>query len=574
MDHAVRARDLKPTILLTSLVILASACEGQLVGPIPDVRVLQNHPALNDAGMPVPVSACTGERSPGPAPIRRMTRDEYDNTVRDLLADDTHPAADFGAEEEALGFNNNATALTTSPALVEKQLAAAEAIATRVVGQLFSLDWYSCSQTAQGDDGCARVFIDAFAPRAWRRPITPDERDSLFALYTQGKTIGAVDVNNMPLIPFAAGLQLVITGALLSPDFLYRVEDTGTAGVAAVSDVELASRLSYLIWGSMPDDVLLDAANRGELHTPEQISVQAERMLTNPKARATVVKFHQQWLDFDRIHNVGKAQQVFPSWNTGIATYMEFETQQFVEHVVFDGEGTWDALMTAPYSYLNEPLATFYGLPWPGAQGDTTFQKIPLDPLQRSGLLTQGSLLTINAHSNQTSPVHRGKLVRESFMCQLLPNPPGNVQINVPEPDPNSTARERFAQHSADVACSGCHKLMDPLGFGFENFDGVGKWRTTENGRLIDASGELVVSDVAGPFQGAQGLGRKLVQSPQAQRCYVQQWFRYGAGRGETTLDACTLERLDQAFQANGHDVKKLILSLTQTDAFLYRGAP
>lgn len=503
-----------------------------------------------------------------------MTHGEYENTVRDLLGDTTHPAADFGAEEEALGFNNNAIALTTSSALVEKQLAAAEGIASRVTERLASLPWYRCSLSTEGDDVCARRFIDAFGPRAWRRPLTAEERDALFALYAQGTSIGGTNANNVALPPFTAGLQVLITGVLLSPDFLYRVEATAEAGVVPVTDLELASRLSYLIWGSMPDDALLEAARRGALHTPQELASQAERLLDDPKARATVVDFHQQWLDFDRIHNVGKAAQVFPSWSNDIAALMETETEQFIERVVFDGEGTWDALMTAPYSYLNEPLASFYGVSWPGGSGDLVFRKVPLDPLQRSGLLTQGSLLTINAHSNQTSPVHRGKLVRESLLCQLLPAPPANVQINVPEPQVGSTARERFAQHSNNPSCSGCHKLMDPLGFSFENFDGVGKWRTHDSGKLIDASGEVMVSDVTGPFQGAAGLGRRLLGSRQAQRCYVQQWFRFGVGRGETALDACSLERLDESFQANGHDVKKLIVSLTQTDAFRYRSGP
>lgn len=554
---------------LFALACLTSACVGELVGPLPEPE--QRRPDGGVVGAP---SACTGAPISGSSPIRRVTHGEYENTVRDLLGDTTHPAADFGAEEEALGFNNNAIALTTSSALVEKQLAAAEGIASRVTERLASLPWYRCSLSTEGDDVCARRFIDAFGPRAWRRPLTAEERDALFALYAQGTSIGGTNANNVALPPFTAGLQVLITGVLLSPDFLYRVEATAEAGVVPVTDLELASRLSYLIWGSMPDDALLEAARRGALHTPQELASQAERLLDDPKARATVVDFHQQWLDFDRIHNVGKAAQVFPSWSNDIAALMETETEQFIERVVFDGEGTWDALMTAPYSYLNEPLASFYGVPWPGGSGDLVFRKVPLDPLQRSGLLTQGSLLTINAHSNQTSPVHRGKLVRESLLCQLLPAPPANVQINVPEPQVGSTARERFAQHSNNPSCSGCHKLMDPLGFSFENFDGVGKWRTHDSGKLIDASGEVMVSDVTGPFQGAAGLGRRLLGSRQAQRCYVQQWFRFGVGRGETALDACSLERLDESFQANGHDVKKLIVSLTQTDAFRYRSGP
>jgi hypothetical protein len=220
---------------------------------------------------------------------------------------------------------------------------------------------------------------------------------------------------------------------------------------------------------------------------------------------------------------------------------------------------------------LNPQLAGFYGV---GAGMGTGFEKTPLDA-QHAGLLTQGTMMTINAHSDQTSPVHRGKLIREAYFCTPLPPPPAGVVIQVPTPDPNSTARQRFAQHSSDPACSGCHTLMDPIGFGFENFDGVGRYRTTENNQAIDASGEIKGTDVQGTFQGAAGLAQRMVGSEQARNCYVKQWFRYGYGRGEQTADACSVEQLEKSFEGGGHGVKALLLSLTGSDAFLYKaGAP
>ncbi|MBL8952985.1 MAG: DUF1592 domain-containing protein [Myxococcaceae bacterium] len=502
-----------------------------------------------------------------------MTRFEYDNTIRDLLGDDTHPAAEFGAEEEALGFNNNAQALSTSSALVDKHFAAASGIAARLTSNLGRLTWYSCAPATQGDRVCAEQFLKAFGARAYRRPLTAEEEAELFAIYDRGATIGGLD-GTTPLTPFVAGLRLAVESVLISPDFLYRVElpaPSPDAGVPVRLDSHaLASRLSYLLWASQPDEALKLAADKGELSTPEQVRAAARRMLLDPRARAVVSEFHQQWLDFDRIANVGKAASVYPRWSTAHAGSMHAETRAFVEHVVFDGEGTYDALLTAPYTFVDARLAELYGLPAP--MGGAAMNKVPLDPKQRGGLLTQGSLLTLNAHSNQTSPVHRGKLVREAFLCEVLAAPPPEVMITVPEPNPNSTARERFREHSDNAACSACHRLMDPLGFGFESFDGIGVHRDTEANLPIDASGHIYGTDVAGPFTGVPGLAKKLSLSAQARRCYVKQWFRFAHGRGEQAADACTLERLEKSFTEDGRDVKKLLEEITQSDAFLYAG--
>jgi hypothetical protein len=279
-----------------------------------------------------------------------------------------------------------------------------------------------------------------------------------------------------------------------------------------------------------------------------------------------------QWLDYDRIANVGKAVSLFPAWSSAIGKLMHLETQAFIEHVIFDEEGTLTALLTAPYSYTNAALAAFYGFPEVSGEG---FEQVRLDPDQRAGLLTQGSLLTINAHSDQTSPVHRGKLVRERILCDLLTPPPDDIMITVPDVDPSSTARERFAVHSENPYCAGCHVLMDGLGFAFENYDAIGVFRTMEAGQLIDATGELVESDIDGAFDGAVDLAHKLTQSGDVQRCYARQWFRYAYGRGELedVEDACTLAALDEHLAATGGDIKELLVSLTQTDAFLYRPA-
>lgn len=524
----------------------AAACIGQIGDP-PNELSADNAP-------------CGAIARPGPSPIRRMTRFEYNNTVRDLLGDASNPAADFGVEEEAMGFNNNAANLVTSVALAEKYMLAAEGISDRATQPLSKS--VACDPAAIGEDACAKEFIASFGKRAFRRPLESSEIDSLFALYQAGRA--AAD--------FREGIRMVIEAALQSPEFLYRVEIAALPGpdqgVVRLSDWEMASRLSYFLWGTMPDDMLFEAAQKGELRTKAQVAAQAGRMLNDTRSHESVRDFHRQWLDYERIANVGKDLALFPTWSPALRDLMREETARFVDSVIFDEGGDLGALLTASHTFVNPELATFYGVPVPQS-GD--FERVDLDPSQRAGLLTMGSLLTINAHSNQTSPVHRGKLVREVFLCDVMPPPPANVMITVPAPDPNSTARDRFAQHSADPACKGCHVLMDPIGFGFENYDGVGKWRTEEAGKPIDATGILTQSDIDGEFDGVVELAHKLTGSEKAQTCYTKQWFRYAYGRGETQQDDCTMEAINAEFQSSGANIKQLLLNLTQTDAFMYR---
>jgi hypothetical protein len=224
--------------------------------------------------------------------------------------------------------------------------------------------------------------------------------------------------------------------------------------------------------------------------------------------------------------------------------------------------------LTAPYTFVNGPLAQYYGLP--GVSGDA-FVKVPLDGTHRAGILSQGGLLSLLGKADQTSPVHRGKFVREQLLCDDLPPPPADLMIKPPELSATLTTRQRFTQHSADIACSGCHRLMDPIGLGFESFDGAGLYRASENGQPIDDSGQVNDSDAGGPFTGVAELAAKLAGSDDVRACVAAKWFRYGYGRGETTADACTLQRLQGGFAASGGRIQDLLVALTQSDAFLYR---
>jgi hypothetical protein len=491
-----------------------------------------------------------------------MTRAEYDNTVRDLLGDTQNPAQAFAVEEEALGFNNNAANLTTSVALAEKYMLAAEGIAARATAP--GANRIGCDSAVAGNDACSRQFIDGFGKRAFRRPLTASETAMFSAQFEAGLAEDG----------FESGIRMVIETALQSPAFLYRVELGMPAApgqaVVRLTEWETASRLSYLLWGSMPDEALFAAAEQGKLDAPADIEAQARRMLADPRAHDAVATFHEQWLDYDRIANVGKDAATFPDWTPEIGALMYRETRAFLDDAVFGVGGGFQALLTSPSTFLSSKLAAFYGVA-PVAGDELT--RVALDPTQRAGVLTLGSLLTINSHSNQTSPVHRGKLVRERFLCANIPPPPPDVMIKAPGPDPNSTTRERFAQHSAAATCKGCHTLMDPIGFGFESYDGMGRYRATENGLPVDASGELTGTDVDGAFVGVVGLAGKLAQSSLVRKCYATQWFRFAYGRGESASDSCSLDKLSARLTDAHGDIKELLVALTQTDAFLYRAA-
>ncbi len=573
----------------TFSVMIACACTGVVgsSGPAGNGALGSagnaggSDPATGSAGaagtLPLPTKAfCATSVDPGPSFVRRVTRLEYDNTVSDLLGTPTTIANQFPTEEVQLGFDNNAAALSVSPQLAEQYLDAAETLAKATVTTNMA-KVVPCDPSAMGADVCEAQFISSFGQRAYRRPLTPADTTLLTGVFNAGK-----------VTDFATGVRFVIETALQSPQFLYRVE-FGRAPVAGDPSVpvtddsapnpaqvvpldnwEMASRLSYLIWGSMPDDQLFAAAAAGKLSAPADIQAQAQRMLSNPKAHDRVADFHGQWLKLRSVAALEKDVTVYPAFTSTIAGLMQQETQLFLDDVVWQESGSLATIFTAPFTFVNGPLAQYYGI---GGVTGNAFVKMPLDPTQRAGLLTQGAILSNQAKPNQTSPVLRGKFVREQLLCQPLPPPPANISIKVPDLSPTLTTRQRFTQHSVSPACSVCHHLMDPIGLGFESFDGAGVHRATENGQPVDMSGAVNEADaeLQGAFNGVVDLEKKLGASSTVQQCVTTQWFRYAYGRGETDADACSMAALSDRFAAGGYKVQDLLAALTQTRAFLYR---
>jgi hypothetical protein len=503
-------------------------------------------------------------RDAGPSPIRRLTRWEYDNTVRDLLGDTSRPAGRFPPDERGAGFTNDATNLSVSPLHIENYLDAAEKVVTAATTDLGKL--VPCDP-ATGDAACAGRFLDSWGKRAWRRPLDAEEKAAMLKVFSTG----------MAGDGFASGIRMMMQVMLQAPQFLYRVElGAGRVGTNMVklTPYETASRLSYLFWGSMPDSELLAAADAGKLESKEQVAAQAQRLMKDERARQILSIFNEQWLDLEGVAAADKDGTLFPAFEPELLVLFQRETSQFLEEVMWKGDASLTTLLTAPYSYVNGKLAAFYGIK--GVTGEA-FQKVTLDPAQRAGFLTQAAFLAGHSLPTQTDPVRRGKFVREQFFCQIPPPPPPDLMVRPPDLAPNLTTRERFAQHATDAQCATCHKLMDPIGLGFENFDALGQWRDTEAGRAIDASGELVLTDVDGPFVGPRELGKKLTESAMVRSCLVKQWFRFGYGRSEMPEDQCTIETLKALYDSKGRNARELLVALTQTDTFMFRragGAP
>ncbi len=507
-----------------------------------------------------PQSQCGGDAAPGASPLRRLTAWEYDNTILDLLGDDSHPSANF-PQEGGSGFDNNADVATMSQLTAQRYMFAAEEVSARAVEDLTGL--MACDPTT--DEGCVAQWVEDFGAKAWRRPLDADELAAMTGLFDQARADG----EDVPM-----AVSLVLQAFLQSPYFLYRVElgvpgEQGT-GAVRLTGHEMATRLSYMLWGTMPDDALFAAAEAGELSTPEQVEEQARRMLDDAKARRIVAHFHEQWLGTIKLASPDKDETVFPEWSEEIAATQALETLAFVDHVFFEGEGTLEELLTAPYTFVDDSLAEFYGIPAPTGTG---LQRVEAPAgMELSGILSQGGVMSVYAHADHNDPIKRGLFVREHLLCQLPPPPPPG--ISVPEIDDSATVREQFEQHRENPACRACHELFDPIGFGFENYDAVGRWRTEDNGFPVDASGELLQADIEGEFVGAGELGQMLTQSDQVGECVARHWFRFSYGRTESAeLDACTMDTLTTRFEESGHDLRELMVNLTQTDAFLYRTA-
>jgi len=527
-------------------------------------------PGTGGAGGSVTPTCVSGSGPRVPVtPFRRLSNFEYNNTVRDLFGDISRPADTLPYDVQDAYWAPTVPASISAP-LAEGYWRLAREQAVRATKDAAAVRAVAgCDPATAGEAACQQTFLSTFLPLVFRRPPTTDDRADFAAVFTQGRELAG---------EFAGGVRAVIEVALQSPEFLYRLEfaepaaKTAPSPVSRLTPFETATRLSYLLWASTPDPLLLDAAARGELQTKEQLAAQARRLLTDMRAREAVRNFYRQVFNLGRDALASQVAGGTGAFTAELADLMVKETDAFIDEATWKGPGDLRTLLTAPYTFANARLAQHYGIT--GVTGDA-LQKVSVPASQRAGLLTQGSVLVSRSHTTNSNPVMRGKLIFERVLCGALMPPPPFVNIPpVDIPPVTATTRERFEQHLTDAACKACHRDMDPIGFAFEHFDQFGVWRDTDNGKPVDASGEIFTTDAKGTFNGALELIARLAASQDVQNCYVNNWMMFALARQLAVEDGCSVQSLQSAFAAAKGSVPELLVALTQTDAFLYKATP
>ena len=406
---------------------------------------------------------------------------------------------------------------------------------------------------------CALEFIADFGTKAYRRPLTGNEIDTYIDVYDE---IVAED-------GFQRTIQWLIAGFLQSPYFLYRTElgSRQEGNVFALSDWEIASELSYMFWGTMPDERLFTLAAAGQLHTEEQIAAEAERLAVDERAASAVSRFIGLWMPTERVMDVVKSEELYPDFSATIRQAMKDEWNRNVEEAYWSGLGIPD-LFLASWSMMTPELAAYYGVAADPSTADADgWMKVDLSSTG-GGLLTRGALMASLGTPTTSSPVHRGKFVREKLLCQTMPPPPNDIMIAVPEFTEGATTRSLYEGYTlANEDCAGCHDLMDRIGFGFENYDGDGTYRSTDQGHAVDASGEIVRSPHSdAPFDGPEELAALLAESTDVQQCAVKNWLQYASGV-EVDIEApCTIEMAARVKENGGGLAGALVTLATMPD--------
>jgi hypothetical protein len=492
-----------------------------------------------------------------PTRVRRLSNFEYDRTLVTLLGVQEGPAKGFADDFRQSDFTQNASQQVDATFATQLQGAARD-LAKPALQRLMGV---AGCQASEGE-ACATKFINNVGLQFYRRPVTDAERMTLLSVFRAG----AKDAT------FLDGVELVVQAMLQSPNFLYVTELGGTPdkGVVRLTDWETASALSYLVTGGPPDQPLLTAAMGGKLRTAAEREAQARRLLMQPGARLQVARLVKEWLGVDRLFGTGKDKAVYPKYDE-LRPAMMKEADAFIAEVVFNDDGTLTKLLTADYTVVEPALAQFYGIGSAGANRRSSFGNQP-----RRGILMQSAFQAVHAHDHESAPVKRGNVLLKKVLGVIIP-PPGelNLMIVPPAPDPKKTTRERFAQHSTDPACAGCHSLIDPLGFVYENIDGMGGLRTTESGKPVDTKVEVTVADLEGRFEHGADLAGKLAESVEVHRSFARHLFRFAAAQSGEGYEALWFESVwDKLPAAKKVDLKELLVAFATSDLFVARRIP
>jgi hypothetical protein len=520
----------------------------------------------------------SGRAKSAPAVVRRLTHNQYNQTVADLLGDQSRPADQFPQEDYINGFTNQAAGQSVTPVQEEAYSQAAQKLARNAFLGGDSHKLIPCRPGSPEDSGCRERFLSEFGRRAFRRPLTAGE------LARYGKLFQA---EASATHSFMNGARLVVEAMLQSPNFLFHLEQ-GPDG--SFEPYRTASRLSYFLWDTMPDEALFQAAAAGELGTPAGIRKAARRLMDDPRARQSMDVFLAQWLRFDRLKSAIRDHRFYPDFSTELAAAMMEETRRLFDHLVWD-DGDFTELFTANYAYLNNDLAQLYGAPPPSREFDRV--DFPADS-KRAGVVGEATFLSLTSKPADTSPTERGVFVREHFLCQIVPPPPAGVNTVLPPATDEQpmTNRQRLSVHLSNPTCAACHNLIDPIGFGLEHFDAIGRYREqhvvtiyptfdqmvhrtkmkpTEHRLPLDVSA-YVRGIPNSEFATPRALGEILAKDPACRKCVVKQLFRYALGRPETSADQPVIDSALREFQDSKFRFKSLIMSIIGSETFLGGG--
>jgi hypothetical protein len=495
--------------------------------PLPNVMPLPERPNTPGEGVKPPGSAVRCEREVvATRTLRRLTNVELENTLR----------AAFGLDEAAWagpsfvpdpassdGFTNNIDRLSVGDEYAKRLLEAGKDIADVVTSPAQLGRVLPCAST--GGDTCAATYLDTIGARLYRRPMTPAERERYLALWRKVKTQGS---------DFKTWVYWATVGLIKSPNTVYRSElGEGSGSTFTLSPYEIASALSYAYTGGPPTPELLQLAAAGRLKTADDTEAAARALVyTNgqlrPAFRQQLLRFADQWLGLSPLANITKDKTVYPDFTPDVQDALGEEVRRFFASVFIDDKGKPGDLFTAPYTFVNNTLAQFYGL---APVAGTDFVRVPRPARTGVGLMTQGAVLSIAASNKTSSPTKRGHLVRERFLCTVVPPPPKAVEP-LPEPTPAETTRQRYEQiHVAAAECKGCHQLMDPIGFGLEHLDGTGRYREREGNFDIDDSGSIMATSAGDlTFKGPEELGRQLAKLSEVSDCLADYATAYTFG--------------------------------------------
>lgn len=515
---------------------------------------------------------------PGRVTMRRLNRIEYRNTIRDLLSVDFDTTRRFPADDVGEGFDNNGDVLSLPPLLMEKYLDAAEEIA-----EMSIIDPTLDAKTSGASDSVVRTDrrIDVVHPgdgvttedaarqtlaplvrRAFRRPVNDDDVRPFVRLVETAVKGGD---------SYQRGLQAALAAVLVSPEFLFRIERTASTAESTspqpISDYQLATRLAYFIWSSMPDEALFEAAARGGLNEDAAIRKQVTRMLADPKSSALVDNFAAQWLNLRKLAAVAPDPNRFETFDDSLREAMWQETRRVLISIVREDRSILD-LLDADFTFVNERLADHYGID--GIEG-TQFERVQQDRSRRAGLLTHASILTLTSNPTRTSPVKRGKWILENILGTPPPEPPPAVPAleKAQTANPDGSLRQQLAAHRRDPACAACHEQMDPLGLAFENYDAIGRWRDTDGDHPVDASGTLADGS---EFDGAVDLIALLRSRPEPfVRTVTEKMLTYALGRGLQFFDQPVVDKIVEAVEQQNYRFSALVVEVARSMPFRMR---